>query len=60
MRAIAIVQVGENDLEEVGDNGDDEKCSDSEYIQKIQPIGHTMGLNVVTREKRGQSLMVLA
>lgn len=51
--------MGENDLEEVGDNGDDKKCSDFEYIWKIQPIGHTKGLNVVAREKRSQSLMVL-
>lgn len=61
IRAIAIIQAGEdNGLEKGGDNGDDEKYSDSEYIQKIEPAGHAMGEDIVMWEKRSQSLMILA
>lgn len=34
-------------MEKGGDNGDDEKYSDSEYIQKIEPAGHAVGVDIV-------------
>lgn len=48
LRALAIIQAGENNgSEELGDNGDDEKYSDFEYIQQIEPAGRAMGLDIV-------------
>lgn len=43
-----MIQAGLNGgLEEVGFSGNDQKCSDCRYIQKIQPVGHAMELDVV-------------
>lgn len=48
LRALAIIQAGENNgSEELGDNGDDEKYSDFEYIQQIEPAGSAVGLDIV-------------